>query len=45
MKWKSETVKAKQRDTPSKALRFVDKDYFPSIGVIHSYLERAVGQG
>ena len=34
MKRKSETVKAKQLDTPTKALSFVDKDYFPSIYVI-----------
>ena len=33
-KWKSETVKAKQLDTPTKALSFVDKDYFPNIDVI-----------
>ena len=29
-KRKSETVKAKQLDTPTKALSFVDKDYFPN---------------
>ena len=29
-----ETVKAKQLDTPTKALSFVDKDYFPNIYVI-----------
>ena len=34
MKRKSETVKAKQLDTPTKALSFVDKDYIPSIYVI-----------
>ena len=33
-KWKSETVKAKQLDTLTKALSFVDKDYFPNIYVI-----------
>ena len=33
-KWESETVKAKQLDTPTKALSFVDKDYFPNIYVI-----------
>ena len=33
-KRKSETVKAKQLDTPTKALSFVDKDYFPNIYVI-----------
>ena len=32
--WKSETAKAKQLDTPTKALSFVDKDYFPNIYVI-----------
>ena len=30
----SETVRAKQLDTPTKALSFVDKDYFPNIYVI-----------
>ena len=29
-----ETVRAKQLDTPTKALSFVDKDYFPNIYVI-----------
>ena len=33
-KRKRETIKAKQLDTPIKALSFVDKDYFPSIYVI-----------
>eukprot|EP00731_Ephydatia_muelleri_P018054 Em0011g94a len=33
-KWKSETVRAKQLDTPTKALSFGDKDYFPNIYVI-----------
>ena len=33
-KWKSETVRAKQLDTPTKALSFVDKVYFPNIYVI-----------
>ena len=33
-KRKSETVKAKQLDTPAKPLSFVDKDYFPNIYVI-----------
>ena len=33
-KWKSETVRAKQLNTPTKALSFVDKDYFPNIYVI-----------
>ena len=30
----SETVRAKQLVTPTKALSFVDKDYFPNIYVI-----------
>ena len=34
MKWKSETVKAKQLGTPTKTISFVDKDYFPNIYVI-----------
>ena len=34
LKWESEAVKAKQLDTPAKALSFVDKDYFPNIYVI-----------
>ena len=34
MKLKSETIKAKQLDTSTKALIFVDKDYFPNIYVI-----------
>ena len=28
------SVKAKQLDTPTKALSFVDKDYFPTICVL-----------
>ena len=36
-KWRSETVKAKQPDMPTKALRFVDKDYFPNIMQSLSY--------
>ena len=31
---RNETVKAKQLDTPTKALSFVDNDYFPNIYVI-----------
>ena len=31
MKWKSESIKAKELDTPTKTLTSVDKDYFPNI--------------
>ena len=34
MKWKSESIKAKELDMPTKTLIFVDKDYFPNIYVI-----------
>ena len=34
MKWKSESIKAKELDTPRKTLIFVDKDYFPNIYVL-----------
>ena len=36
MKWKSESIKAKELDTPTKTLIFVDKvkDYFPNIYVL-----------
>ena len=34
MKWKSESIKAKELDTPTKTLTFVDKDYFPNIYVL-----------
>ena len=33
MKWKSESIKAKELDTPTKTFIFVDKDYFPNIYV------------
>ena len=31
MKWKNESIKAKELDTPTKTLTFVDKDYIPNI--------------
>ena len=34
MKWKSESIKAKELDMPTKTLIFVDKDYFPNIYVL-----------